>query len=88
MASIMIYFQTDVSHSSFSHPMVWGKFESSVRHSAFQIIAIITTTGFVSADYTLWTPFLTVFFFGLMFLETSIQKRKQLKKESTKYNQH
>ena len=68
MASIMIYFQTDVSHSSFSHPMVWGKFESSVRHSAFQIIAIITTTGFVSADYTLWTPFLTVFFFGLMFL--------------------
>ena len=48
--------------------MVWGKFESSFRHSAFQIIAIITTTGFVSADYTLWTPFLTVFFFGLMFL--------------------
>ena len=68
MASIMIYFQTDASRSSFSHPMVWGKFESSFRHSAFQIIAIITTTGFVSADYTLWTPFLTVFFFGLMFL--------------------
>lgn len=68
MASIMIYFQADISRSSISHPMVWGKFESSFRHSAFQIIAIITTTGFVSADYTLWTPFLTVFFFGLMFL--------------------
>ena len=32
------------------------------------MISIITTTGFVSADYTLWTPFLLVFFFGLMFL--------------------
>ncbi len=34
----------------------------------FQVLAVITTTGFVSADYTLWTPFLTVFFFGMMFL--------------------
>jgi trk system potassium uptake protein TrkH len=29
---------------------------------------VITTTGFVSADFTNWTPFLTIFFFGLMFL--------------------
>jgi trk system potassium uptake protein TrkH len=28
----------------------------------------VTTTGFVTADYTLWTPFLTVFFFGMFFL--------------------
>jgi trk system potassium uptake protein TrkH len=31
-------------------------------------LAIITTTGFVTADYTAWTPFLTVLFFGFMFL--------------------
>ena len=68
MASLIIYFQTDITQSTINHPMVWGRYESSFRHSAFQIIAIITTTGFVSADYTLWTPFLTVFFFGLMFL--------------------
>jgi trk system potassium uptake protein TrkH len=68
MASLIIYFQTDITQSTVNHPMVWGRYESSFRHSAFQIIAIITTTGFVSADYTLWTPFLTVFFFGLMFL--------------------
>jgi trk system potassium uptake protein TrkH len=29
---------------------------------------VITTTGFVSADYTMWTPFLTIMFFGLFFL--------------------
>ncbi len=68
MASFIIYFQTDITKSSVEHPMVWGRFESGFRHSFFQIIAIITTTGFVSADYTIWTPFLTIFFFGLMFL--------------------
>lgn len=64
----MIYFQADLSLSLISHPMVFGEVESVVRHALFQVIAIITTTGFVSADYTLWTPFLTMFFFGLMFL--------------------
>jgi len=48
--------------------MVWGKYESALRHGLFQVLAIVTTTGFVSADYTLWTPFLTIFFFCLMFL--------------------
>jgi len=48
--------------------MVWGRAESSIRHGLFQVLTVITTTGFISADYTTWTPFLTVFFFGLMFL--------------------
>jgi trk system potassium uptake protein TrkH len=47
---------------------VWGPLESAFRHALFQVLAIVTTTGFVTADYTLWTPFLTIFFFGLMFL--------------------
>jgi trk system potassium uptake protein TrkH len=68
IATIIIYFRADVSQSTVSHPMVWGEFESAFRHGMFQVLAIVTTTGFVSADYTAWTPFLTVFFFGLMFL--------------------
>ncbi|MEN8886804.1 MAG: potassium transporter TrkG, partial [Winogradskyella sp.] len=68
VAALLIYFNADVSKSSIDHPMVLGEGESAFRHALFQILAIITTTGFVSADYTLWTPFLTVFFFGLMFL--------------------
>lgn len=68
IAALIIYFRADLSTSSIEHPMVWGQGESAFRHSLFQVLAIITTTGFVSADYTLWTPFLTVFFFGLMFL--------------------
>jgi len=67
MAAFIIYFQADASVSTINHPMVWGKAESAFRHAIFQILAVVTTTGFVSADYTMWTPFLTVFFFGLMF---------------------
>ncbi len=68
IAALLIYFRADVSQSSIDHPMVLGELESAIRHSLFQVLAIVTTTGFVSADYTLWTPFLVVFFFGLMFL--------------------
>jgi trk system potassium uptake protein TrkH len=68
VVALLIYFQADVSISSISHPFVWGHFESAIRHGLFQVLAVITTTGFVTADYTLWTPFLTIFFLGLMFL--------------------
>jgi trk system potassium uptake protein TrkH len=68
IAAVLIYFRADVSQSSIEHPMVLGEGESAFRHSLFQVLAVITTTGFVSADYTMWTSFLTVFFFGLMFL--------------------
>ena len=64
----VIYFNVDFSASSIVHPMVWGELEASVRHGLFQILAIITTTGFVTADYTIWTPILTISLFGLMFL--------------------
>ena len=68
IASIIIYFRADFLKSTIDHPMVWGRGESSFRHALFQVLTVITTTGFVSADFTAWTPFLTVFFFGLMFL--------------------
>ncbi len=68
LAGVLIYFRADLSLSSIAHPMVWGEFESAFRHSTFQVLAVMTTTGFVSADYTMWSPFLTIMFFGLFFL--------------------
>ena len=67
LAALVIYFKSDVPVSDY-HPMVLGEGESSFRHALFQVIAVITTTGFVSSDFTSWTPFLTILFFGLMFL--------------------
>lgn len=68
VAAAVIYFQVDPSASSVHHPLVWGELESAIRHALFQVLAIVTTTGFATADYTVWTPFLVIFFFGLMFL--------------------
>jgi trk system potassium uptake protein TrkH len=68
LGAILIYLLADASNSSIEHPMVWGELESALRHSTFQVLAIITTTGFVSADYTMWSPFLTIMFFGLFFV--------------------
>ena len=67
VVALVIHTQTNVPVSDY-HPMVLGNGESSFRHALFQVIAVITTTGFVTADFTSWTPFLTILFFGLFFL--------------------
>lgn len=47
----------------------WGNdpLEESFRHSLFQVVAVITTTGFGTADFTSWSPILTIMFFFLFF---------------------
>jgi len=67
VAMLIVWLQAEVPISEY-HPQVFGAGESAFRHALFQVLAIVTTTGFVTADFTSWTPFLTVFFFGLMFL--------------------
>ncbi len=46
-------------------------FEKAFRDALFQVTALVTTTGYVSADYTAWTPSLTIVFFMLMFVGAS-----------------
>ncbi len=43
-------------------------FEKAFRDSLFQIVSLMTTTGYVTADYTSWSPGLTMLFFILLFL--------------------
>lgn len=43
-------------------------FEKAFREGAFQVVSIITTTGFITADYTSWSHILTVLFFFFMFI--------------------
>ena len=68
ITSLILFFNVDLNSTSVEHPQVYGKFESSFRHSLFQVVAIVTTTGFVTGDFISWTPFLTMLFFGIMFL--------------------
>lgn len=41
--------------------------EKSMRDALFQVVSVVTTTGFVTHDYTAWTPLITMLFFLLMF---------------------
>lgn len=36
---------------------MFGNVSDAVRHSAFQVSSIITTTGYATADFNLWPPF-------------------------------
>lgn len=40
----------------------------SIRAAAFQVVSIMTTTGFCSVDFELWTPFAQFVLLGLMFV--------------------
>lgn len=42
-------------------------YEVSLRDSLFQVVSIMTTTGYVTANYLQWTPFIPVIIFVLMF---------------------
>ncbi|MFO7851469.1 MAG: TrkH family potassium uptake protein [Bacteroidota bacterium] len=41
--------------------------EESFRDAAFQVVSIVTTTGYATADYYSWGPFLILLIFVLMF---------------------
>ncbi|MCP4439442.1 MAG: TrkH family potassium uptake protein [Aureispira sp.] len=45
--------------------------EEAFRDSLFQVVAVVTTTGFVTENFAAWGPFLKVIFFLLMFVGAS-----------------
>ena len=51
---------------TFSLISVYGDFFTAFRYSSFQVVSIMTTTGFVTADYATW-PFIAQFFLFLVY---------------------
>ena len=45
-----------------------GGLEVAFRNALFQVVSILTTTGFVTADYLKWAPWLGVLIFILMYI--------------------
>ena len=46
----------------------YGSFDSSVRYAFFQVSSIITTTGYTTADYSLWPNFSQAILVAIMFI--------------------
>jgi trk system potassium uptake protein TrkH len=51
-----------------THGSVYDSIGEALRYSAFQVASIITTTGFVTADYDLWPSLSKQILLGCMFL--------------------
>ncbi|MDO9137201.1 MAG: potassium transporter TrkG [Lutibacter sp.] len=65
---IIVNFQDPNLVTSIDHPKPWGETESAFRHAAFQVTSVLTTTGFVTADFTMWNSLATMLIFSLFFI--------------------
>lgn len=65
---VIINFQDPNLVTSIEHPKVWGETESAFRHAAFSVVSVLTTTGFVTADFTMWSSMATMVMFSLFFI--------------------
>ncbi|MEE9408767.1 MAG: potassium transporter TrkG [Polaribacter sp.] len=67
VALVILFSQDPNLETTLAHPKVLGETESAIRHSLFMVISVVTTTGFVTADFTMWSFFATGIFFALFF---------------------
>ncbi len=51
-----------------TEPLVYSSFADALRYGVFQALAIITTTGFGTADYEIWPPLALIVIFLLFFV--------------------
>jgi trk system potassium uptake protein TrkH len=65
---LILFFQDPTLQTTIVDSKPFGDVESAIRHSLFQVVAILTTTGFVSADYTMWNSLATILIFSLFLI--------------------
>jgi trk system potassium uptake protein TrkH len=65
---LIINFQDTNLASSIEHNYPLGENENAFRHAAFSVVSVLTTTGFVSADFTMWNSMVTAIIFSLFFI--------------------
>ena len=65
---LIVNYQDPNLVTSITHPKPWGETESAFRHAVFQVTSVLTTTGFVTADFTMWNYFATTLMFSLFFI--------------------
>lgn len=72
-AEFLTYFGAVVAFSTFLYGLlmvggVFGSVQETVRHSLFQILTFVTTTGYASHDFNLWGSMPRTLLFIIMFL--------------------
>jgi trk system potassium uptake protein TrkH len=59
-------FQHEAGHTPSPHK--YETVESTIRHSLFQVVSIVTTTGYATADFDRWPDLARLLLLGLMLL--------------------
>ena len=65
---LIINYQDPNLVTSIHHSYPLGVNENAFRHATFQVVSVLTTTGFVSADFTTWCFMATAIMFSLFFI--------------------
>lgn len=65
---LIVNYQDVNLQTSLQHTYPWGETENAFRHAAFSVVSVLTTTGFVSADFTMWNSMVTAIIFSLFFI--------------------
>ena len=64
----IIIFVVSILLITFNVRGLYGSWEETIRHAAFQVSSIMTTTGFASTDFDLWPGFSKALLLCLMFV--------------------
>ena len=64
----IIIFVVSILLITFNIRGLYGSWEETIRHAAFQVSSIMTTTGFASTDFDLWPGFSKALLLCLMFV--------------------
>jgi trk system potassium uptake protein TrkH len=65
---LIVNYQDSTLQTSLTHSKSWGETENAFRHAAFSVVSVLTTTGFVSADFTQYNFMVTAIIFSLFFI--------------------
>ncbi|MTI32964.1 TrkH family potassium uptake protein [Xanthovirga aplysinae] len=60
---VITFIITLILYHTENHP-----FEKAFRDTLFQVVSVLTTTGYVSSDYSQWAPMASLIIFTLMFI--------------------
>ena len=68
MASGMVHGDWELTGSSAADDSIGAKFVRSLRYGLFQVVAIVTTTGYGTHDFNSWSEWGRCLMFALMFI--------------------
>ena len=69
--TVVLFLGIGIESTPVEVPPIVGQVENAVRHATFQVVSIVTTTGYASMDFNTWSPLAKYVLLFAMFLGAS-----------------